>query len=80
MLPGPMSLDLSYGRVRTWRKQHESMDPLCLVVVEWCGRDFLGTMFLGPVKHGLNAPCDETKISFKMVSWIRIGKGGRTQY
>ncbi len=67
-LPGLMSLDFllrySDGRVRIWRKEHESMDPSCLVsMVQAAGG---GVMVWGifswhtlgplvPIEHRLNA-------------------------
>ncbi len=54
----------SYGRVRIWRKEHESMDPSCLVSTVQAGGD--GVMVWGifswhtlgplvPIEHRLNA-------------------------
>ncbi len=57
-------LRLSDGRVRIWRKEHESMDPSCLVstvqaggggVMVW-GIFFWHTLYpLVPIEHRLNA-------------------------
>ncbi len=56
-------LQHSDGRVRIGRKEHESMDPSCLVsrfrlVVQWFWVYFLGTLChtpLVPIEHRLNA-------------------------
>ncbi len=50
----------SYGRVRIWHKEHESMDPSCLVsMVQTVGGVMVWGVFytlgpLGPIEHRLN--------------------------
>ncbi len=69
MLPGLMSLDFCWrhsdGRVKIWRKEHESMDPSCLVstvqaaggggIMVWGILSLHALGPLVPIEHCLNA-------------------------